>query len=215
MVIGLLAITAIPTVTGVGQAVSAQQRQQAACKEQQKFNMTAMMPMKGELREAAFCVLVDDKVSFPTQCLGPWQRSLASDHEQIYLNFPERKVDGHLFSGYYFNYPGEEPPCRGLVSTISEDPPMLNWIYVDKDTQELKYGGKKVTVGHVIGPWGWSADEHFLVLKENAEPFVARREDDGRWAVYWDPEGKLEDTQTLRLRRRLQQQGVESRFVKG
>jgi hypothetical protein len=64
MVIGLLALTSIPTVIGVGQAVGAQNRQQAACKEQQKFNLTAMMPMDGELREAAFCVLVDNKVSF-------------------------------------------------------------------------------------------------------------------------------------------------------
>lgn len=64
MVIGLLALTSIPTVIGVGQAVGAQNRQQAACKEQQKFNLTAMMPMNGELREAAFCVLADNKVSF-------------------------------------------------------------------------------------------------------------------------------------------------------
>lgn len=133
--------------------------------------------------------------------------------EQIYLNFPDKKVEGHLFSGYYFNYPNEEKQ-RGLVSTISNDPPMLNWIYVDKDTHELKYGGKKDTIDHVIGTWGWSADEHFLVLKGNAEPFVARREDDGRWAVYWDPKGKMKNTQTLRLRRRMQQQGVESRYVR-
>lgn len=65
MVIGLMAITAIPTVIGVGNAVSAQQRQQASSKDQQKFHMTAMLPMEGELREAAFCVLVDNKVSEP------------------------------------------------------------------------------------------------------------------------------------------------------
>jgi hypothetical protein len=91
---------------------------------------------------------------------------------------------------------------------------MLNWIYVEKDTHELKYGGKKDTLEHVIGPWGWSADEHFLVLKGDPKPFVARREDDGRWAVYYDPKGEMEDTLTLRLRRRLQQQGVESRYVR-
>jgi len=63
MVIGLLAIAAIPTVTGVAQAVSAQQRQQEACKSQLKFMLTAMLPVEGELREAAFCVLVDGQVS--------------------------------------------------------------------------------------------------------------------------------------------------------
>lgn len=59
MVIGLLAIAAIPTVIGVGQAVSAQKKQDAAAKEQAKFRLTAVLPDGQE----AYCVLVDDKVS--------------------------------------------------------------------------------------------------------------------------------------------------------
>jgi hypothetical protein len=62
MVIGLLAVTAIPTVTGVGQAISAQKRQNAAQKETSKFHLTAMMESNGELREVGFCVLTDGKV---------------------------------------------------------------------------------------------------------------------------------------------------------
>lgn len=62
MVIGLLAVAAIPTITGVGNAISAQKRQNASSKEQEKFQLTAMLPIEGELREAAFCVLVDGKV---------------------------------------------------------------------------------------------------------------------------------------------------------
>ncbi len=42
MVIGLLTIAAIPTVTGIGQATGAQQREnEAAGKKQAKFNLTA------------------------------------------------------------------------------------------------------------------------------------------------------------------------------
>jgi hypothetical protein len=63
MVLGLLLVTAIPTVTGVGQAVSAQKKQNAAQKEQGKFHLTAMMEVDGRTREAAVCVLVDNKVS--------------------------------------------------------------------------------------------------------------------------------------------------------
>lgn len=66
MVIGLLALTSIPTITGVGNAVSAQKRQNASSKEQEKFHLTAMLPMEGELREAAFVVLVDGKVNHPS-----------------------------------------------------------------------------------------------------------------------------------------------------
>lgn len=131
---------------------------------------------------------------------------------QVFLDFPQDPVHGHRFCGYYFKYPSEEQHL-GLVSTISDDPPMLNWIYVDRDSGALRYGGRKDTLDHVIGPWGWSADEHFLVLRDDAEHFVARREDDGRWAVYWDPEGDMEGGQPLRLRRRMLL-GMESRYVK-
>ncbi|KAI6778964.1 uncharacterized protein J7T54_002606 [Emericellopsis cladophorae] len=192
MVIGLLAIAAIPTVTGVAQAVSAQQRQQESCKQQLKFMLTAMLPVEGELREAAFCVLVDG---------------------QLYLDFPDQPVPGHKFCGYYFKYPGPEQH-QGLVSTICDDPPMLNWIFVDGSTGAVRFGGKKATEGHVIGPWGWSADEHFLTLQQDPASFRARKGEDGRWSVYWDPEGEGAGL-PLRLRRRMMQQGVESRYVKG
>lgn len=133
-------------------------------------------------------------------------------------------MEGHKFCGHYFTYPGEEKHL-GLVSTIMDDPPMLNWIFVDKDTGQLRYGGRKDTLEHVIGPWGWSADEHFLVLEEHAGNFVTKRdkserdEETGkrvggrRWSVYWDPEKKLKGAQPLRLRRRLLL-GVESQYVR-
>ncbi|KAJ7922493.1 hypothetical protein B0H13DRAFT_2409453 [Mycena leptocephala] len=41
--------------------------------------------------------------------------------------------DGHPFSGFYLDYPGGDKPM-GLVSTISEDLPELNWNYTDFDT---------------------------------------------------------------------------------
>jgi hypothetical protein len=88
-------------------------------------------------------------------------------------------------------YPDEErsPPERGLVSTISNDPPMLNWIYCNKDTLELKYGNRTNSIQHVVGPWDWTEDEVGVML-EGWEGFVAVEEDekeDGlKWAVYYD-----------------------------
>lgn len=64
MVIGLLAITAIPTVTGVGNAVSAQKRQnESMSKEQEKFHLTFMLQQNGKIEEVGQGVLVDKKVS--------------------------------------------------------------------------------------------------------------------------------------------------------
>ncbi|TDZ75094.1 hypothetical protein CTRI78_v000007 [Colletotrichum trifolii] len=195
MVIGLLAIAAIPTVIGTGQAVSAQKKQNAASKEQAKFSLTATMTVDGK-REEAPCVLVENKARSPNMAPAP----------------------GHKFSGYYFNYPSEEQ-YRGLVSTISEDPPMLNWIYVDADTRAVKHGGRKDTVGHVIGPWGWTDDDKYLMLRGSGLGFVAVLEDDGRWAVYWDPDGRLrqgyepDECVEIALRRQMAL-GIESAYVR-
>jgi len=59
-IIGLLAVSAIPTTIGVGQAISAQKRENAARKEQAKFHLTAQLP-----DEEAFCVLADNQVRVP------------------------------------------------------------------------------------------------------------------------------------------------------
>ncbi|CAH0004364.1 unnamed protein product [Clonostachys byssicola] len=193
MVIGLLMLAAIPTVAGVGNAISAQQRQQEAAKDQVKFHLTALIKLGGEYQEGAFCTLADN---------------------QMFIDLPDYPAPGHRFHGWYFKYPSEEGHM-GLVSSISVDPPALNWIYIDKDTGQVRHGARKDTVDHVIGPWHWSDDEELLTLKEDYEPFVAKREEggQGRFCVYWDPEHKMEDCLRLRLRRRVQQ-GVNSRFVK-
>lgn len=65
MVIGLLCIAAIPTVTGVGNAISAQKQQNAhMSKEQLKFNMGIEMARSGRMEEVGIGVLADNKVSF-------------------------------------------------------------------------------------------------------------------------------------------------------
>lgn len=61
MVIGLLAITAIPTVVGVGQALSAQKKQNEAAKEKVKFGLGISMTINGK-EEEAIGVLTDGKV---------------------------------------------------------------------------------------------------------------------------------------------------------
>ena len=81
-------------------------------------------------------------------------------------------MQGHKFCGYYFTYPSEERH-QGLVSTIADDPPMLNWIYVHAETNAVCYGARKDTIGHKIGPWSWNADERYLTLEGEEGGFVA------------------------------------------
>lgn len=62
---------------------------------------------------------------------------------------------------------------------------MLNWIYVDKDTLELKYGTRAHSREHHVGPWDWTDDEVGLTF-EGWEGFVAVEEEKGKWALYFD-----------------------------
>lgn len=94
----------------------------------------------------------------------------------MWVDHPQAPRPGHKFNGYYFKYPSEQG-YQGMVSTIQDDPPMLNWLYVDKDTGAVRYGSRKDTVGHVVGPWGWSEDEQFLTMDEDDWRFIAVEED--------------------------------------
>lgn len=75
-----------------------------------------------------------------------------------------------------------------------DDPPMLNWIYVNRETGTLQHGGRKDTLGHLIGPWGWSDDERFLILRGSPLGFTATKEEtkeecgdvEEGWVLHWD-----------------------------
>jgi hypothetical protein len=132
----------------------------------------------------------------------------------------------HPFAGFYIAYPDEarNPPERGLVSTISDDPPMLNWIYIDKETYELRYSNRSGSIEHHVGVWDWTEDETHLTF-EGWEGFMAIDEWDGadedpttpwgkeglRWALYFDKDDnglkgrrKGKDMFEVSLKRRIQ-----------
>lgn len=96
-------------------------------------------------------------------------------------------------TAFYITYPDDtRPPTRGLVSTISEDPPMLNWIYVDRETLELRYGNRTESREHLVGPWDWTDDgdgegeEGEGLVFEGWEGFVLAEEGEGVWGVRFD-----------------------------
>jgi len=81
------------------------------------------------------------------------------------------------------------PVPLGLVSQVQDDPPLLNWIYVDKDTMELKYGNKTASIEHHVGPWDWTEDEDRITFDE-MEAFTAVEDPvTRRWQIYFDMDG--------------------------
>jgi hypothetical protein len=73
------------------------------------------------------------------------------------------------------------------VSTITDEPPQLNWIYVNSDTYEVKYGTRVVSEPHLVGPWDCTRMDKRITL-EGWEGFMAVREAPGLWALYFDRE---------------------------
>jgi len=91
------------------------------------------------------------------------QTDRPTDRVQIYIDFPDaskRTRPSHALTAFYIAYPDDERArTLGLVSTIADDPPMLNWIYVDERTLELKYGNRTRSREHHVGPWDWTKVE--------------------------------------------------------
>jgi hypothetical protein len=97
------------------------------------------------------------------------------------------ELRSHLFAGYFFPYPDKNWGKRGdgYVSTIADDPPQLNWIYVDKDTYEVKYGLKVDTIDQHVGPWNCTPIDRRLTF-DGWEGFTVVEEEEDVWALYFD-----------------------------
>lgn len=188
----ITAATGIGVVTGVAQGVSHQQKENEKAANANPESRTTKFYLdviiedegsrsrgRGELLHDSIVVMRDDKLWIEAKRRG----------------MPERS-DSHPFTGFYLMYPDEDrvPAERGLVSTIQKDPPMLNWIYVDKNTFELKYSNRSGSIMHHVGDWDWTDEfkdssmtlggwEGFLAVEEDGY-----RDELGkpRWALYYD-----------------------------
>lgn len=177
MVLGLLAIAGIPTTIGVAEGISEGRKENDAETEEERMR---------KFQLECFCEANSRKAR---EIDGG---SVVLRGEKLYI-VPPRSVPGtgHPFEGFYIEYPDPERPRPlplGLVSTISKDPPMLNWIYVDKNTREVRYGNRTQSRAHIVGSWGWNAGEEGgaggLTL-EGGEGAVAVEADDG-WEIRWE-----------------------------
>ena len=96
----------------------------------------------------------------------------------------------HPFTGYYLPFPKKD--YEGIVSTISNDPPQLNWVYLDTDSDifQLSHGLRVDAEEGQAGPWdarfcsygekrytfeGW---EGFIAVETEGEP--------GLWRLCFD-----------------------------
>ena len=191
--IGLLAIGSIPTVAGIGLSYS-EQRKANERKKDEKY-----------MRRFATYVYCDSKSSRSKEIHGA---RLVLRDEKVYICKPGQEREGdYIGSFFYIEYPDNErkPPQRGWVSQVRDDPPLLNWIYIDRETMELKYGNRTTSIEHYVGPWDWTEDELGITF-EGEEQFVAVENPacKGQWQVYCDPDDDLLKDRVPKKWRKLQ-----------
>ena len=174
--------TGISVVTGVAQGVSEQKKQNADSSNQTrmlKFHVDVWVDptqRKGKGGDLNNCIVTlrNDKV---------WV-----EPKSPITRLPDN-VAHHPFTGFYLAYPDDNRSyTRGLVSTISVDPPVLNWIYIDKDTMEAKYASRSGSIKHHVGSVDWTSEdsEDSCITLDDWEGFLAVEEEPNQWALYFD-----------------------------
>ncbi|KAI0457015.1 hypothetical protein F5B21DRAFT_106460 [Xylaria acuta] len=171
----LLALTICPALLGTQEAIRQSQSKNKREEHRARRCNLAVSCVKQSIRsrdiDGKLVVLKDNKLWITT--------TPPASHDEG----PEPTDDGYPFSGYFLPYPGTS--YEGLVSTISDDPPMLNWIYVDKNTYEVKYGLRTDAQEHLTGPFDCTRQDRRMTL-EGWEGFVAVEDYPGVWALYFD-----------------------------
>lgn len=174
--------TGISVTTGVAQGVSEQKKVNADASNQTrmlKFHIDVWIDAalrKGKATDLNNAILTLRDGKLWVEARNPT------------TNLPENERH-HPFTGFYLAYPDDERSyTRGLVSTISVDPPMLNWVYVDKDTYECKHASRSGSIMHHVGDFDWTNEDHSdsCVTFDEFEGFCAMEEEPDVWALYFD-----------------------------
>ncbi|KAF2036603.1 hypothetical protein EK21DRAFT_49040, partial [Setomelanomma holmii] len=90
---------------------------------------------------------------------------------------------GHPYAGYYLPYPDSN--YEGLVTTITDVAPIMNWVYIDKETHEVKYGVRLDAQSNLTGPFDCTRQDRRLTF-DGWEGWCAVEEQPGTWALYFD-----------------------------
>ena len=91
------------------------------------------------------------------------------------------------FNGHFFESPDlQQGNLNGLVAISGETPPTLRWVYLDKETYQMRWGGKQDREGHIGGPFDLTHDRDYIALNDTQRWLALREEDaeqDGREAA--------------------------------
>ena len=169
MVLGIL----IATITAPGLLGSQEAIRQGQAKD------------KREEHRARRCNLI-------ATCVKSSPRSREIDGRPVVLRNGKLWIDtttedgqpfGHTYAGYYLPYP--DTKYEGLVTTITDAAPIMNWVYVDAATYEVKYGVRADAQPNLTGPFDCTRQDRRLNF-DGWEGWCAVEEYQGYWCLYFD-----------------------------
>ncbi|KPM39772.1 hypothetical protein AK830_g6778 [Neonectria ditissima] len=171
----LLALTICPAMLGTQEAIRQSQSKSKREEHRSRRCNLAVSCVKPSIRSRdinnKLVVLKDNKLY------------IANEHPLYNHDSKNNVSKGYPFSGYFLPYP--DSTYEGLVTTISDDPPMLNWIYVDKKTCEVKYGVRADAQENLTGPFDCTKQDRRMTL-QGWEGFCAVEELPGIWSLFYD-----------------------------
>lgn len=102
----------------------------------------------------------------------------------VYLDNKNAK-SYHPVTAYHLPFPGQD--YDGLVTTINNQN-MLNWVFVDVRTSQVRYGDKAEAVKHLTGPTsqGTTKGGEMRLTMFGWEGYVAVKDAIGDWALDFD-----------------------------
>ncbi|KAF2798484.1 hypothetical protein K505DRAFT_189516, partial [Melanomma pulvis-pyrius CBS 109.77] len=164
----LVALIAAPALLGTQEAI-----RQSQAKE------------KREEHRARRCNLIATCVKSSMRSREINGRPLVLKNGKLYIDTgtSDGSPYGHQYAGYYLPYPDVE--YEGLVTTITDVAPVMNWVYVDKDTYEVKYGIRADAQPNFTGPFDCTRQDRRLTLL-GWEGWCAVEEFPTLWALYFD-----------------------------
>jgi hypothetical protein len=125
-------------------------------------------------------------------CVKSSNRSREINGRQVVLRNGKLWIDtgtedgsplGHPYAGYYLPYPDTEH--EGLVTTITDVAPIMNWVYIDKQTHEVRYGVRADAQPNFTGPFDCTRQDRRLTFG-GWEGFCAVEQAPGLWGLYFD-----------------------------
>lgn len=181
MVFGIItAVAAVPAIVGTTEAIRYGQKNNAREQHRgRKSHLVVTLPVRNSYSsrfDGAMIVLKDNKLYIDTE------------FSRLGMNM------AHPFTGYFLPYPSRQDDWKragfrhgeGMVTTINDEN-FLNWVYLNSETYEVKYGVRAEAEPHHVGPWDCTPVDHRLTF-EGWECFVAveEEEDSDLWALYCD-----------------------------